>query len=122
MRTHLGQRVGASDLAAGKFDEIVLATGVVPRVPRIPGQEHPKVLTYVDVLLRGKPVGKRVAIVGFDDQTMAAEAIPPLTTVRVPRTEIGRRAAEMLLGRLQGRPVAPRREDLGFRIVARASA
>jgi 2,4-dienoyl-CoA reductase (NADPH2) len=64
VRTHLGQRVGASDLAAGKFDEIVLATGVVPRVPRIPGQEHPKVLTYVDVLLRRRPVGRRVAIVG----------------------------------------------------------
>jgi LacI family transcriptional regulator, gluconate utilization system Gnt-I transcriptional repressor len=71
---------------------------------------------------RGWPVPQRVAIVGFDDQAMAAEAIPPLTTVRVPRAEIGRRAAEMLLDRLHGKPVVPRREDLGFRIVARGSA
>jgi 2,4-dienoyl-CoA reductase (NADPH2) len=43
---------------------VVLATGVVPRDPRIPGQDHPKVLSYVDVLLGGKPVGRRVAVVG----------------------------------------------------------
>jgi LacI family gluconate utilization system Gnt-I transcriptional repressor len=71
---------------------------------------------------KGWPVPRRVAIVGFDDQEIAAEAIPPLTTVRVPRAEIGRRAAEMLLDRLQGKPVSPRKEDLGFRIVTRASA
>jgi LacI family gluconate utilization system Gnt-I transcriptional repressor len=71
---------------------------------------------------RSWPVPERVAIVGFDDQTMAAEIIPPLTTVRVPRAEIGSRAAEMLLDRLHGMSVGPKREDLGFRIVARASA
>ncbi|MFN7987185.1 MAG: NADPH-dependent 2,4-dienoyl-CoA reductase [Thermoanaerobaculia bacterium] len=60
----LGARVGAGELADGKYDDVVLATGVVPRDPRIPGQEHPKVLSYVDVLLRGAPVGKSVAVVG----------------------------------------------------------
>jgi 2,4-dienoyl-CoA reductase (NADPH2) len=60
----LGARVGAGELVAGKFDEVVLATGVVPRDPRIPGQDHPMVLSYVDVLLRAKPVGKSVAVVG----------------------------------------------------------
>ncbi len=60
----LGTRAGAADLVAGKYDEVVLATGVVPRDPRIPGQDHPKVLTYVDVLLHKKPVGKTVAVVG----------------------------------------------------------
>jgi 2,4-dienoyl-CoA reductase (NADPH2) len=64
VRLHLGRRVGADELAAGGYDDVVLATGVVPRDPRIPGQDHPKVLTYVDVLLGGKPVGKRVAVVG----------------------------------------------------------
>ena len=59
---HLNQRVQASDLAG--FDEVVVATGVTPRDPRIPGQEHAKVLSYIDVLRHGKPVGKRVAIVG----------------------------------------------------------
>jgi 2,4-dienoyl-CoA reductase (NADPH2) len=61
---HLGARVGASELVAGGYDEVVLATGVVPRDPRIPGQDHPMVLSYVDVLLRGKPVGRSVAVVG----------------------------------------------------------
>ncbi len=48
----------------GGFDEIILATGVNPRIPEIPGVDRPNVLTYVDVVLRGKPVGKRVAVVG----------------------------------------------------------
>jgi 2,4-dienoyl-CoA reductase (NADPH2) len=46
------------------FDEIVLASGVAPRVPAIPGIDHPRVVSYVDVLLRGAPVGRRVALVG----------------------------------------------------------
>ena len=60
----LNTRVDAAALQAGGFDEVILATGVVPRDPRIPGQEHAKVLSYVDVLLHRKPVGQRVAIVG----------------------------------------------------------
>ncbi|MFJ9319992.1 oxidoreductase [Streptomyces globisporus] len=46
------------------FDEIVLATGVEPRTPAIPGTDHPNVLSYLDVLRDGAPVGDRVAIVG----------------------------------------------------------
>jgi 2,4-dienoyl-CoA reductase (NADPH2) len=61
---HLNARIGAEALAAGRFDAVILATGVTARSPRIPGQDGPNVLTYVDVLLHGKPVGKRVAIVG----------------------------------------------------------
>jgi len=64
VRVHLGRRVGADELRTGGYDEVVLATGVVPRDPRIPGQDHPKVLSYVDVLARGAPVGRRVAVVG----------------------------------------------------------
>ena len=64
VRLHLGRRVTAEELVGGRWDEVVLATGVVPRDPRIPGQDHPKVLTYVDLLLRGKPAGHRVAVVG----------------------------------------------------------
>jgi len=60
----LGTRVDAAALEAGGFDEVILATGVAPRDPRIPGQENPKVLSYIDVLLHGKAVGQRVAIVG----------------------------------------------------------
>ncbi len=46
------------------FDEVVLATGVEPRTPAIPGTDHPSVVSYLDVLRDGAPVGDRVAIVG----------------------------------------------------------
>jgi len=46
------------------YDEVVLATGVRPRVPEIDGIDRPNVLSYVDVLARGATVGGRVAIVG----------------------------------------------------------
>ncbi|MFG1908622.1 FAD-dependent oxidoreductase [Kribbella sp. NPDC048928] len=62
VKLHLGHRAGAEDLAG--FDEIVLATGVVPRVPAIPGIDHPKVLSYVDVVRAGRPVGDAVAVIG----------------------------------------------------------
>ncbi len=64
VRPLLGRRADAAALTGGDFDEVVLATGVVPRMPAIAGLDHPKVLSYVDVLLRGRPVGKRVAIIG----------------------------------------------------------
>ncbi|MEV6476221.1 NADPH-dependent 2,4-dienoyl-CoA reductase [Streptomyces sp. NPDC051657] len=58
----LGARADAGSLDG--FDEIVLATGVEPRTPAIPGTDHPNVVSYLDVLRDGAPVGDRVAIVG----------------------------------------------------------
>ncbi|MDM2734836.1 NADPH-dependent 2,4-dienoyl-CoA reductase [Citrobacter sp. Ct235] len=52
----------ADDLLA--FDEVILASGIEPRRPPIDGIDHPKVLTYLDVLRDKTPVGSRVAIVG----------------------------------------------------------
>ncbi|WP_340558548.1 NADPH-dependent 2,4-dienoyl-CoA reductase [Streptomyces sp. GSL17-111] len=49
---------------ADAFDEVVVATGVTPRTPDIPGVDHPSVVSYLDVLRDGAPVGERVAIVG----------------------------------------------------------
>ncbi len=46
------------------YDEVIIATGVLPRDPKIPGQDRANVLTYIDVLRHDAPVGKRVAIVG----------------------------------------------------------
>ncbi|MFE0022822.1 FAD-dependent oxidoreductase [Amycolatopsis sp. NPDC059021] len=64
VKVHLGTRATAADLRDSGFDEVVLATGVVPRVPSLPGIDHPKVLSYVDVVKHGKPVGDRVAVIG----------------------------------------------------------
>ena len=67
------------------FDDVVLATGVTPRDVRIPGAERPEVLSYVDVLKRGAPVGRRVAIIGaggigFDVAEFLVESAPSPTT------------------------------------------
>jgi 2,4-dienoyl-CoA reductase (NADPH2) len=57
----LSTRAGVEELA--EFDEVVLATGVAPRIPDIPGIDHPMVLSYPKAIM-GKPVGKTVAVVG----------------------------------------------------------
>lgn len=62
VQLHLGREVQPIDLTA--FDEVIVATGVRPRDPRIPGQDHPKVLSYIDVLRGGAAVGPRVVVVG----------------------------------------------------------
>jgi 2,4-dienoyl-CoA reductase (NADPH2) len=65
---HLATRASPEALVREGYDEIVLATGVAPRDPRIEGADEQRrkghVLSYVDVLLHGQPVGLRVAIVG----------------------------------------------------------
>ncbi len=65
---HLNRRVTAQDLLAARFDEAVVATGVLPRPIHLPGAEEAastgRLLSYIDVLLHGKPVGERVAIIG----------------------------------------------------------
>ncbi|WP_111858701.1 NADPH-dependent 2,4-dienoyl-CoA reductase [Acinetobacter sp. CFCC 10889] len=52
------------ELSAENFDDIVVATGVTPRHLNIEGIDHPKVLSYIEVLRDRKPVGKKVAIIG----------------------------------------------------------
>ncbi|MGB6054285.1 MAG: NADPH-dependent 2,4-dienoyl-CoA reductase [Burkholderiaceae bacterium] len=60
----LNTRVGAEQLKQAGFDEVVLASGIVPRTPEIPGIDHPKVIGYLDAILQRKPVGRRVAVIG----------------------------------------------------------
>lgn len=60
----LNTKVDKKMLLSGAFDEIILATGVLPRIPDIDGIEHPKVVSYIDVLRHKQSVGERVAILG----------------------------------------------------------
>lgn len=87
----LNTRVAAADLAG--YDEVVLATGVLPRVPAIPGIDHPSVKSYVDVI-RGAPVGTRVAVVGaggigFDVCEFLIHETSPALDIEAWRAEWG---------------------------------
>jgi len=71
---------------------------------------------------RGWSVPAEVAIAGFDDHAIASETVPTLTTVKVRRGEIGRRAAHLLLDRLHNRVVESKIIDVGYFIIPRESA
>lgn len=81
IETRLGQEATAEDLNG--YDEVIIATGVMPRDPGIKGQDAPNVLNYLDVLRYKAPVGKRVAIIGaggigFDvAEFLAHEGVSP---------------------------------------------
>lgn len=64
VKLSLNTRVTAGMISAGGFDEVALCTGVSPRRIELEGADHPMVLTYIDVLLHGRPVGRRAAIIG----------------------------------------------------------
>ena len=77
----LGTRVDAKMLGALGFDEVVVATGIEPRRPELPGIDHPKVVGYIDAILGRKPIGSRVAImgaggIGFDVAELVSHAGP----------------------------------------------
>ena len=58
----LGTRACAEELTG--YDDVILATGVVPRIPAIAGVDHPMVLTYAEAIAGTKPVGPTVAVIG----------------------------------------------------------
>jgi 2,4-dienoyl-CoA reductase (NADPH2) len=60
----LGRRIEHGELEKEGFDDVVIATGVLPRTPPIEGVKHPKVVSYVDVLRGEVEVGNRVALIG----------------------------------------------------------
>lgn len=59
----LNHQATYEELSQANFDEIVVATGVTPRQLQFEGIDHPKVLSYLQVLKERVPVGQRVAII-----------------------------------------------------------
>jgi 2,4-dienoyl-CoA reductase (NADPH2) len=64
VKLHLNTRVDADLLKQQGFTEVIMATGIKPRHLNIPGSDHPKVLSYIEVLRDHKPVGAKVAVIG----------------------------------------------------------
>ncbi|WP_312800310.1 NADPH-dependent 2,4-dienoyl-CoA reductase [Corynebacterium variabile] len=60
----LNTRASVSDLVDGGFDQVILATGVTPRIPEIDGVDHPSVMTYAQAVLGEREIGHRVAVLG----------------------------------------------------------
>jgi 2,4-dienoyl-CoA reductase (NADPH2) len=88
----LGTRACADELTG--YDDVVLATGVVPRVPAIPGIDHPMVLTYAEAITGVKPVGRTVAVVGaggigFDVSELLVTDSSPTLNVQEWKAEWG---------------------------------
>jgi LacI family gluconate utilization system Gnt-I transcriptional repressor len=76
----------------------------------------------MECIRRGYRVPKDIAVTGFGDVELSAELVPSLTTVHLPRNEIGRRTGQVLLDRIAGEAPATTRFDCGFSIVRRDSA
>jgi 2,4-dienoyl-CoA reductase (NADPH2) len=115
----LGRAATAAELASAGFDRVVIATGVVPRRPAIPGLDDPRVLSYADVLLHGRPVGRRVAIIGaggigFDVATFLAHGEHSEDAVQAYNREWGIDARLAARAGVQG--VAPRPASSGREI------
>jgi LacI family transcriptional regulator, gluconate utilization system Gnt-I transcriptional repressor len=69
----------------------------------------------------GVPVPQQVAVAGFNDLTGSDQMLPPLSTVRTPRAEIGVAAADMLLALMRGQTPPSGSIDLGWELVVRQS-
>ena len=80
----LGTEATANTLKG--FDEVIIATGVVPRDPAIPGQDGKNVVSYIDVLRHGAKVGKRVAVIGAGG--IGFDVAEFLTTDHSPTTDL----------------------------------
>ena len=64
VKVHLNHAVTAAELVDGRYDDVVLATGVSPRTPSLPGVERPNVHRYADVITGRAVLGERVAVIG----------------------------------------------------------
>lgn len=76
----------------------------------------------LEAMRRGVKVPEQIAIAGFNDLPGSDQMLPPLTTVRTPRQQIGTHAAQMLLELMAGRAPESLQRDLGFELVVRSSS
>lgn len=110
----LGTRADVAGVAG--FDEVVLATGVVPRIPEITGIEHPMVLSYPDAITGVADVGRSVAVIGaggigFDVSELLVTDESPTLNLKEWRTEWGVSDSPTARGGLATPlPAAPARE------------
>jgi 2,4-dienoyl-CoA reductase (NADPH2) len=108
-------RTGATVAELAGFDEVVLATGVSPRMPAIPGIDHPMVLSYAEAIM-GKPVGKSVAVVGaggvgFDVSELLVTDESPTLNLKEWKAEWGAADPQEVRGALTTPiPAPPARE------------
>lgn len=91
----LSEGVDVTALVSSGYDEVVLATGIIPRELDIEGADHEKVLSYIDVVQDEKPVGQKVAIIGaggigFDvAELLAHQGVSPSLDVELFNKEWG---------------------------------
>lgn len=76
----------------------------------------------IEARARGIAVPDQLSVIGYGDLSFAHDADPPLTTVRIDGTAIGKRAAELLVDRAAGRSAFAAVTDVGLSIVVRGSA
>ena len=86
VKVHLGRPADPDELAAAAFDEVVVATGVEPRVPDIPGVDHPMVMTYAELVRGERMPGTRVAVVGAGG--IGVDVSEFLTTAHSPALDL----------------------------------
>ena len=86
VQVHLGTYATADLIADGGFDEVVVATGVSPRIPDIPGVDHPSVMTYAQLVRGEKVAGERVAVLGAGG--IGVDVSEFLTTVDSPTLDL----------------------------------
>jgi len=110
----LSTRACADELTG--YDDVVLATGVAPRVPAIPGIDHPMVLTYAEAITGAKPVGRTVAVVGaggigFDVSELLVTDSSPTLLLKEWKAEWGAADPQQARGALTAPlPAPPARE------------
>lgn len=110
----LGVTATVDDLVGA--DHVVLATGVVPRVPTIPGIDHPCVISYADAVLGRAPIGDRVAVLGAGG--IGVDVCTFLTTTSSPTLDVARWRRQWGVtddpaargGLTERRPESPRRQ------------